>query len=266
MYCFNCFLIILTYYLNRSADVLLKMKIVLFVQILIVCASAEKTFFDTDNTFARYRNWVVRDKGILLFSFSTYKENALLLYTDGGLDGSQDFLKVQLVNQKMVVHSNFGSGAEIFEIGERLSNGVFHSVRIQVGSGVITVVLDDAFSKEQRFDNSAADNTLQLSSPVFIGGVSKFTTSDLIEPDMTLEPRFSGCISGLKFTKADGENLGTPSCVEEEGTAEGCEATACENLSYTDSCRNGGKCEPQLDGYVCNCEGTGYSADRCTTG
>ena len=242
------------------------MKIVLFVVILIASVSAEKTFFDTDNTFARYRNWVVRDKGILLFSFSTYKENALLLYADGGLDGSEDFLKVQLVNQKMVVHTNFGSGTEIFEIGERLSNGAFHSVRVQVEPGLMTVVLDNSFSKEQRFDNSAADNTLQLSSSVFIGGVSKFFTSNLVEPDMALEPRFSGCISDFKFTKSDGESLGIPRCEEEEGTAEGCEATACDNLSYTDSCRNGGKCDPQQDGYVCNCEGTGYSGDRCTKG
>ena len=100
------------------SNVPIKLNMTLLVLILIACTVAEKTFFDTGNTFARYRSWVVRDKGILLFNFSTYKENALLLYTDGGPDGSKDFLKVQLVNQKMVVHTNFGSGTEIFEIGE----------------------------------------------------------------------------------------------------------------------------------------------------
>ena len=239
---------------------------VLFILILIACASSEKTFFDTENTFAQYRNWVVRDKGILLFSFSTFKENALLLYTDGGVEGSKDFLKVQLVNQKMIVHTNFGSGVEIFEIGDRLSNGAFHTVRIQVEPGLMTVVLDDTFSKEQRFDNSAADNTLQLSAPVFIGGVSKFFTSYMVEPDMALEPRFSGCIRDFKFSKQDGESLGPPRCDDEEGTADRCEATACDNLSYTDSCKNGGKCDPQVDGFICNCQGTGYSGDKCTTG
>ena len=245
------------------SHVLMKMKIFTLILMVAAWAAAEKTFFDTDNTFAQYRNWVIRDRGILLFSFRTYKENALLLYSDGGLDGSEDFLKVQLVNQKMVVHTNFGSGTEIFEIGENLSNGALHTVRIQVEPAVITIVLDDTLSKEQHFDNSY---TLQLSSPVFIGGVSKFYPSSLVEPDMALEPRFSGCIRDFKFNKPGQDSLAPPMTIEEEGTTEGCEATACDSLTYTDSCKNGGTCDPQEDGYVCNCEGTGYSGDRCTKG
>lgn len=242
------------------------MRKVLLLLALTFVVISQKTFYDTPTTYARYRHWIVIEKGILMFQFNTYKENALLFYTDGG-QNSKDFLKLQLVNQKLVVHTNFGSGTEIFLIGENLSNGVFHSVRIQVERGLMTVVLDNQYSKEQRFDNSAADNILQLQSPVFIGGVNNMVQNDLVEADMALEPRFSGCIQGLKFTRTDGETLGTPSLEEEEGTVDGCEATACDSLSFTESCRNSGLCEPEIDNtYVCNCEGTGYFGEKCTKG
>ena len=83
---------------------------------------------------------------------------------------------------------------------------------------------------------------------------------------MELEPRFSGCIKELRFTRRDGTTFATPSCEEEDGTEEGCAGTACDNLSLLDSCRNGGTCEAKPEGQTCNCEGTGYSGEKCTTG
>lgn len=239
----------------------------LVILVSLVCfVSGEKTFFDSSNTYIQYRHWVVSERGILIFNFRTFKQNSLLLYTDGG-SGSNDFLKLQLINEKLVVHTNFGSGTETFELGEKLSNGVFHSVQINVEAGLLTVYLDQSFSKEKRFDNSAADNILQIQTAVFIGGVSKFYTTDMVEKNLALEPRFTGCIKGLKFTRTDGETFGTPNVENEEGTTDGCGETSCDSLSFTDSCRNGGRCEAQLDeSHICNCERTGYSGEKCTTG
>ena len=249
-----------------SFDVKVTMKTLFTLLSVLSYVSCENTFFDTPNTYIQYRHWVVTERGILTFSFRTFNQNCLLLYTDGG-SGSTDFLKLQLINEKLVVHTNFGSGTETFELGEELSNGVFHTVQINVEAGLMTVYLDQSYSKEQRFDNSAADNILQIQTFVFVGGVNKFHTADMVQQNLALEPRFTGCIKDLKFTRTGGETLGTPLIAFEDGTKDGCGETSCENLSFTDSCRNNGRCEPQLDGsHQCNCERTGYSGVKCTTG
>eukprot|EP00116_Pleurobrachia_bachei_P019498 sb/3479761/ len=226
--------------------------------------SQDRTFYYGQNTFAKYRSWALDSQGIMMMQFKTFSKNALLYYSDGG-PGSSDFLKIQLANERIIVQTDFGSGRVSFDIGSGLSDGQFHKIRVQVFPSRMVVYLDDNWNKEQSFDIGAADSTLILTSNSYIGGVPTYNTETLVEPDLALEPRFTGCIRNFQSTRrGDTERLALNMIVEEQGGLDGVGQVKCDQVSQGESCRNGGTCLSLVVGIVCECAGTGYLGTKRT--
>lgn len=234
--------------------------------LLSIVTGVERTFYDTPQTFARYPAWDMTETGVIRFKFQTIKQNSLLLYFDGA-DSSQDFVKVQIVNGKIVCQTNFGSGKRDVDIGYNLADGNWHTLQLSFRRGVLDVILDDSRNKELNLPSSDEDenkNILNVKSPIFIGGV-KSNTPNLVQPYVPVEPQFAGCIKDFEFTRFDG-SMGQPLVKEEHGTKEGCSSSACDDQNTLSSCKNGGSCIAQSNGYFCDCNVTGYTGDKCTIG
>ena len=239
------------------------MLFALIVAIIPYGSAGPIRFFESENTFAEYRPWELESTGNIRFDFKTYKKNALLLYCDGGL-GSTDFLKIQLVNQQLVVQANYGNYKIMFTIGSRLSDGKFHTIIVKVTPDNIRGFLDTQFTKEAVIDKTYEGDTIKLKSMTYVGGVSKYTTG-LVEKYMANEPRFTGCIDNLKFTRPEGKIYGSPSLKENSGIGN-CTESNCDRTTAMNSCINGGLCEANQEGFSCLCEGTGYTGQKCAIG
>ncbi|XP_050522785.1 chondroitin sulfate proteoglycan 4 [Daktulosphaira vitifoliae] len=150
------------------------------------------------------------------FSIKTIAETGLILYnskkstTVGRHSTNVDFVGVELVNGKVRVAQNWGSGVSELLSEVNINDGVWHSINVAMEAGGIDVTIDAPKHRYRlAFNNSVQPSKhLDLSSILYVGGLEVNMRSGALATGMlSASNSFKGCIRGIS---SDGRALGLP--------------------------------------------------------
>eukprot|EP00096_Caligus_rogercresseyi_P016358 TRINITY_DN898_c0_g1_i1.p1 TRINITY_DN898_c0_g1~~TRINITY_DN898_c0_g1_i1.p1 ORF type:complete len:1540 (+),score=519.42 TRINITY_DN898_c0_g1_i1:230-4849(+) len=183
----------------------------------------------------------------LSLSFNTDKDSGTLLYvgpTPGSIvENITDYLALELVDGRLKMFLNFGSGTETLTLGQRIDDGRTHELHMKWTNTSARMELDDnsctstgkSDKKNQCFVQvsmrKSRNSFLNVNGPLQIGGVSfgqqgiqeLLNSLGLKSSELPYGDGFAGCIRNLTFiagsrrvlydlgSPSDGDNY-TPGC------------------------------------------------------
>ncbi|XP_035705378.1 protocadherin-like wing polarity protein stan isoform X3 [Folsomia candida] len=214
----------------------------------------------------------------LEISFASQQKNGLLMY-NGRFQERYDFIALEIVNS--VVRFSFSLGSNnvtVVETGSPVSDGLWHTVRVEYFNKTATLSLDncdvivtlenpDEFPPakscagrglhilEDRCSSltESCQRFLDLTGPLYIGGLPTSNSPNTIQTH-----DFVGCVKNvfINYKFVDMNNY-----IMEMGTNNGCPEK--NNFCASYPCKNGGKCIDGWTTYACQCN-DGWGQKDCS--
>ncbi|XP_023215950.1 pikachurin-like isoform X1 [Centruroides sculpturatus] len=185
----------------------------------------------------------------VLIVFKPYVPNGVLFYNGYKMDGSGDFISINLVNGFVELRFDLGTGVAIIRSSEPISMNEWHTVFIsRTGrDGILEV------DKQAHVEGMSPGAFTQLSLPLnlYVGGVPDFQDT---ARKAAISTSFNGCIQKLVINSKPLKLL--------EEALSGVNIGNCEHSCVNSPCHNGGSCEPKHDFYTCHCL-LGYTGINC---
>lgn len=227
------------------------------------------TLFDKKESYAIFDVWNITTVGQLELKFKTQSRYCLLLYVDDHhfkqydeptetkTDGS--FLEVTLIKGQLEVTLQILNKKykQRIRLGHHLNDLAWHTLRLTKFVGTLQVNIDDE-TKLITLSKSIADS-FYINSRLYIGGLSK-TKMERSYGSAKAKPRFMGCIEELKYSSGSLVLSPVDRFLKGEKLA-----PKCLNTCSINPCQNSGSCINLFNRAGCDCFGTGYDGDRCTT-
>ncbi|XP_018106636.1 protocadherin Fat 4 [Xenopus laevis] len=200
----------------------------------------------------------------IYIKFSTIKTNGLLLYNyDNQTGDGAEFLALEIVEERMRLSYNLGSGTYRLTTMKKVSDGQFHTV-IARRAGMSASLTVDTCSEEQESGyctvSTAAlstDWTLDVQpNRITVGGIRS------LEPILQRRGQiqshdFVGCI--MEFA-VNGRPLEPSQALSAQGILDRCPRV--EGVCITSMCQNGGTCVDNWSWQQCNCK-DGFTGKHC---
>lgn len=214
----------------------------------------------------------LRRNGELSLQFVTQATDALLLFNGRYDQIENDFLSVELVGGKLVVHYSVGGSVATVRIlnSPSVNDGQWHSLDLKWQETSITVTLDecnhpivtssgtgDIMDKSNCFAESVTTgnfSSLDLSSPLFIGGLEDYKVKHF----PIISDKYSGCVQNVIINASKFLDMRSP--LKRQNVEEGCPVM--ENGCASNPCGNNANCSEVWDGYKCTCH-LGYKGPLC---
>lgn len=181
--------------------------------------------------------------------FKPYRPNGVLFYNGYKMDGTGDFISLNLVNGFLEFRFDLGTGVAIIRSEEPLAVGVWHTAFIsRTGrDGILEV------DEQHKVEGISPGAFTQLSLPLnmYIGGVHDLRD---VARKASITESFTGCIQKVVI------NGRTLKLVDD--ALSGINVANCLHSCVEEPCKNGGHCEPRMDYYSCHCH-LGYAGNNC---
>ncbi|KAG8454113.1 hypothetical protein GDO86_000669 [Hymenochirus boettgeri] len=200
----------------------------------------------------------------IYIKFSTIRTHGLLLYSHDNQTGdSAEFLALEIVEERMRLSYNLGSGTYRLTTMKKVSDGQFHTV-IARRAGMAASLTVDTCSDEQEpgyctVSTSAisTDWTLDVQpNRITVGGIRS------LEPILQSKGQvqshdFVGCI--MEFA-VNGRPLEPSQALSAQGILDRCPRV--EGACTTNICQHGGTCVDNWSWQQCNCK-DGFTGKHC---
>ncbi|KFM59874.1 Pikachurin, partial [Stegodyphus mimosarum] len=177
--------------------------------------------------------------------FKPYRSNGVLFYNGYKMDGTGDFISLNLVNGYLEFRFDLGTGVAVIRSEEPLTVGVWHTAFIsRTGrDGILEV------DEQPRVKGIAPGAFTQLSLPLnmYVGGIHD---SRDVAVKASITESFTGCIQKVVI------NGRTLKLIDD--ALSGISVANCLHSCVEEPCKNGGHCEPRMDYYSCHCH-LGYA-------
>lgn len=166
--------------------------------------------FTRSTSYVAFPSLETRQEGRLTFDLRTRSEVALIVYNSGTLVDS-DFIAVEIVNGRLKLRVNKGSGAVTLTTeGVMVNDGRWHQVEVVIDSVSARLTVDGQ-RKEERI-NFGSRRFLDVTTHLFVGGVGVVARAVAVqrELDSLNGPRAAGgsLIGCVQNFKVDGRLLG----------------------------------------------------------
>ncbi|CAG2107760.1 unnamed protein product [Medioppia subpectinata] len=166
--------------------------------------------------------------------------NGLFLYNGNRMDGSGDFVLLNLIHGFVEFRFDLGSGPAVIRSRHPIAMNEWHTIVIsRTGRQGILQVNDETPVTAHSY---GAFSQMSLSLNLFVGGVPDFKD---IQRNAFATNLFSGCIQSVIVNNR-------PLLLLEEALS-GVNVVDCPHHCSGQPCLKGGRCEPQLDAYLCHC-------------
>ncbi|KAG8201453.1 hypothetical protein JTE90_024323 [Oedothorax gibbosus] len=181
--------------------------------------------------------------------FKPYRPNGVLFYNGYKMDGTGDFISLNLVNGYLEFRFDLGTGAAIIRSEEPLAVGVWHTVFISRTGRDGLMEVDD----QPRVRGTSPGAFTQLSLPLnmYIGGIHDARD---VARKASITESFTGCIQKAVIN-------GKVLKLVDDALA-GINVANCLHACVEEPCKNGGHCEPKMASYSCHCH-LGYAGTNC---
>ncbi|KAK2720944.1 neurexin-4-like isoform X1 [Artemia franciscana] len=127
-------------------------------------------------------------KDSIRFRFKTNRADGIILYSQGS---QSDYLALQLVNNKLVLNIDLGSGVPTtLQVGSLLDDSLWHDVEIDHNRHTILFSVDRVIVKQKLIGDFSR---LDLNEKFYIGGVPN------VREGMIVSENFTGCMENLYF-------------------------------------------------------------------
>ena len=144
-----------------------------------------------------------REGGTVAFDLRTKSDTALVLYNSGHVT-NRDFVALELIEGKIRVTLDKGSGPLVLDSGIKVNDGRWHQVEFIVTFNSLEVIIDD--KRKDLRSNFGNQRYLDLVGHLFIGGVGLSSRAHAIKKGLySLRGTYAsagsllGCIRNLKL-------------------------------------------------------------------
>ncbi|OQV20654.1 Neurexin-1 [Hypsibius exemplaris] len=193
------------------------------------------------------------------FSFKTSEGSGLFLFNG---KPAKDFIAVELARGNLHFIFDLGNGPQILRSSQPrpLSDRKWHTVQInRPKRSEYTLSIDKTVY--QTATPIRDKSKLDLSGKLYLGGIPKSEFA-LLPRSVVSRHGFMGCVRELSL---NGQQPDLAEVSREQtlsGLVAGCTDSGRE--CRPESCKNGGRCEHQGNGVLCDCDMTSYSGPLCT--
>ncbi|XP_066533870.1 protocadherin Fat 4 [Hoplias malabaricus] len=186
--------------------------------------------------------------------FATLKQNSLLLYNPGD-PSTSEFLALEIVNGKLCLSYNLGSGVARLETEKPVADGIFHNISVRRTGNIASLEVDSCsddgpkdfcFSKHEGIGSF---RTLDVrTNNLTIGGVKAIDVI-VLRPSQVRTHEFVGCMRNIKVNNV---LLDTSKALASNKILDRCPRADIAPCSIT-KCLNGGFCKDLWSYHYCQC-------------
>ncbi|XP_070824522.1 agrin isoform X6 [Chaetodon trifascialis] len=196
----------------------------------------------------------LRQKVSMTVTLMATDSNGLIFYNGQKSDGKGDFISLSLNDGILEFRYDLGKGPATIRSKEAIQLNVWNTINLERSNrkGEIMVNKKDPVRGEAPVRKSTLHVDLNLKESLFVGGA----------PDYSRLARVAALTEGFKGTIQKIILMGTPILKEENVMRSSNIAMFQDHPCFQEPCRNGGRCNPQLDTYECVCL-SGYSGGHC---
>lgn len=181
--------------------------------------------------------------------FKPYSLNGAIFYNGNKLDGSGDFISINLINGYVEFRFNLGTGPLVVRSNDPITLMNWHYVFVTRTGRLGTLQVDQQEIITALSPGAFTQLTLSLS--MFLGGIPNLMHVSQLAG---ITSSFIGCIQKLVINKRQIKLL--------EHALGGRNVANCQHPCLERPCYNGGSCQPTGDFYTCHCR-LGYSGNNC---
>uniref|UniRef100_W5L2B8 Chondroitin sulfate proteoglycan 4bb n=1 Tax=Astyanax mexicanus TaxID=7994 RepID=W5L2B8_ASTMX len=165
--------------------------------------------------------WEVPQEGVFDCELYTSAEEGLVLYSSAG---QGDYIALEMRDRHLVAVVRIGGSKTALRSTAAVNDGNWHSVRLYLAPKALHLTV-----REETLNSSlgAKSRPLQLSGPLFLGGVDVSTRSEVRRNGLLSVVgkhigggSFKGCLRNIKVND---QNMGLPSAVVTKDISVGCE-------------------------------------------
>ncbi|XP_067032719.1 neurexin-1-like [Acropora muricata] len=219
---------------------------------------------------AEYEPWNWRPDATLQFFFQTSSREKALLFYQGDTGQKDQFMDLFLIPGQARLRARIGKTmAETEEsmIEHDFADNRWHKVKIQTTEKEIIFSIDDIYHAKPNINFTKNDEQLAYDS-LFVAGIplkrQNWSNRDLFDEVFLIDAReslFQGCIGDIRLNRSPNGRLEKARQMRTPVDAE----ETCPGACHTEKCANGGRCIDMIQQWECDCSGTGYEGETCST-
>ncbi|KAG9264646.1 protocadherin Fat 4-like [Astyanax mexicanus] len=186
--------------------------------------------------------------------FATVKLNSLLLYNPGD-PSTSEFLALEIVNGRLCLSFDLGSGVARLETGKPVADGNFHNITVRRTGNMASLEVDSCSADDPRdfcmsqHDAIGGDRTLDIRTHnLTVGGVKTIDVI-LLRSGQVRTHDFVGCMRNMKVNNV---LLDAFSALTSNKILESCPRAGVAPCSVS-KCLNGGVCQDLWSDHYCQC-------------
>ncbi|XP_072547580.1 protocadherin Fat 4 [Salminus brasiliensis] len=197
--------------------------------------------------------------------FATVKQNSLLLYNPGD-PSTSEFLALEIVNGRLCLSYDLGSGVARLETGKAVADGSFHNITIRRTGNIASLEVDSCSADEPKdfcmsqHEGFGSDRTLDIRTNNLTFGGVKAIDVILLRPSQVRTHDFVGCMRNMKVNNV---LLDAVKAMASNKILERCPRTDRAPCIAT-KCLNGGVCQDLWSHHYCQCAEnfTGFNCSK----
>ncbi|TRY54109.1 hypothetical protein DNTS_031159, partial [Danionella cerebrum] len=190
---------------------------------------------------------------LIYVEFATIQRNALIMYNHGD-PSTSDFLALEILNGRLCLSFDLGSGLIRLETRKIVANGLFHNVTLRRNGNIASVQIDNCSDSDPEgfcsTQNSGTEKqrTLEVSSNnITFGGVKSI---DIILRGQIRSHNFVGCMRNMQVNGISPDSLKSLASQNvldrcPRGDISPCEITVCLNEGF---------CQDRWSHHSCQCK------------
>nr|XP_054754586.1 protocadherin Fat 4-like [Lytechinus pictus] len=189
---------------------------------------------------------------VILLEFSTISTKALLFFNhDSFTNNNAKFVTLEILNERLQLSFNFGSGLNMISATKPVSDGAWHKVEVRMeGTSVVLNILDEDCPRlSADACRASQDTTISLAfdnNPLTVGGV--YDIEELLSRASQVSTAdFVGC---MKSIDVNGERLSMSNAQDQSNLVKGCVREGCSETS----CSDGSVCMDEWWKTWCDCD------------
>nr|XP_055052836.1 protocadherin Fat 4 isoform X1 [Misgurnus anguillicaudatus] len=184
--------------------------------------------------------------------FATLQQNSLLLYNHGD-PSTLEFLAVEIVNGRVWLSYDLGSGVVRLGTGKLVADGSFHNITVRRTGNIASLEIDNCSTNEpqgfclsENDGSKATQRTLEVTNNLTFGGIKSI---DVILQRQIRTHDFVGCMRNIQVN-----NIGPDAfkSMTSQNVLDRCprsDVLPCQTVD----CLNGGVCEDRWFHHHCRC-------------
>lgn len=173
--------------------------------------------FFSSKAYVSFPSWELHQERMFEGEFLTTAKDGILFYSTAG---KGDYMALEIRNKHLVaVLRSGGSKTTLSSLTAVKDN--WHSVQLLVAPRILSLTIDD-----EMLNSSFGVKTLQLSGPLFLGGVDAGTYTEVrrngigVIAGKHIGGSFKGCLKNIRI---NGQTMGLPNALITKDVSVGCE-------------------------------------------